>query len=766
MAETKQRAGWPAWLVGLLLGGATLALYARACGLDFINFDDDYYVTRNAHVQQGLGAGLRWAFLSREAVNWHPVTWLSLQLDASLYGPESAWGFHLTNVLLHAGNTVLLFWLLLRMTGALWCSATAAAFFGLHPVHVEAVAWVTSRKDVLSTLFWLLTLAAYLRYARRPGVGRYLLVVLLFALGLMAKQMLVTLPFALLLLDYWPLRRWPAAADAPTPYAPASWRWLLLEKVPLLALVVPACLLTLWAQAPIIKTLSDWTAYDRIANVLLSYVRYLRMAVWPAGLAILYPLPRYVPLWQPLAALGLLAALTAGLLWAGRSRHYFAVGWLWFLGTLVPVIGLVQNGPQALADRYAYVPFIGLYIAVVWAVAEAWGAARQRAVGLLAGGALACCAVLSLQQLGNWRDSETLWRHVVAVTADNPGAHTMLGKTLLDKGEPVEAVPQFEAALRLEPDNVANLTNLAVALDLTGRLDEAAASLERSLRLRPDHAPTHSNLGSIRERQGRFAEALRHFTTALELDAHLPQAGVSRARVLARLGEFREARRQLDRLLEEEPGSAEVHIELGRLLRQQRRFAEAVAAYDRALELQPEHVEAWNARGFALEGLDRFGEAAACYRRAIELRPGVLLYHLNLAYAEAAGGQGAAAAERFRAAFALAPDWPAAVLAEARALASHPQAERRDGALALRSATLVCQATHDQVPEALDAQAAAYAELGRFDEAVARQRKALALLGQEVPPALRAAVEGRLHLYEQRRPYRQGPPTTGGAQQD
>ncbi len=768
MAQTKPRDRYPAWLVGLLLGGAVLALYSRACGteLDFINFDDDDYVTTNIHVQQGLTVdGLCWAMTSLEQVNWHPLTWMSLQLDTQLFGTAPA-GYHRTNVLLHVCNTVLLFWLLQHMTGAVWCSAAVAAFFGLHPVHVEAVAWVTARKDVLSTFFWLLTIAAYLWYAKRPTLVRYVLVMLLFALGLMAKQMLVTLPATLLLLDYWPLRRWPGTSTPATAYAPASLRWLLLEKLPLLALVIPASLLTLKAQSSIIHALSDYTVYDRVANSLVSYVRYLRMAIWPTDLTILYPLPRQsLPLWEPLAAFGLLAALTIGLLRASRSRRYLVVGWFWFLGTLVPVIGLVQNGPQALADRYAYVPYIGLYIVVVWAVAEVCTHDnRRQAAALLAGIALACCMVLSWEQLDYWRDSETLWRHALVATPDSGGAHTMLAKTLLDKHEFPEAVEQFQAALRQAPDNVANLGNIAVALGTLGRLDEAAIHLERSLQLRPDHAFTHFNLGSIRDRQGRLPEALQQYTTALELDPHLTQAAVSRASVLARLGEFAQARLQLDLLLADDPQSAALHIELGRLLRQQSQFAEAVACYDRALELKPDYVEAWNGKGVALEGLGRFQEAAICYRRAIDQRPKDLLYRLNLAYVESASGHVSEAAEQFRAAFELQPNWPAGALAEAWTLATHPEARRRDGALALRTATLVCQATNDQIPQAIDVQAAAYAELGQFDQAVVKQRKVLAMLGPEVRPATRTELTERLHLYERRQPYRQdlpGMPTRG-----
>jgi len=747
----------PVWLVGLLLGGAVLALYSQATKLGFINFDDDDYVINNPHVQRGLTLeGVSWALTSLEQVNWHPLTWISLELDTQLFGREPA-GYHRTNVLLHAANTLLLFWLLQKMTGAPWRSALVAAFFGLHPVHVEAVAWVTARKDVLSTFFGLLAMAAYLGYARRPSIGRYALVAAPFALSLMAKQMLVTLPAVLLLLDYWPLKRWPAELSATaSTYQRASSRWLLLEKLPLLALAIPACWLTLAAQAPIIHSLADYTLYDRVSNALVSYGQYLRMAIWPTDLAILYPLPRRLPLAQPLAAFGLLSTLTVGLLGFGRRRRYLAVGWLWFLGTLVPVIGIVQNGPQAMADRYAYVPFIGLYIIVVWGVADACSCERRRRAAVVAAGAaLVGCFVVSWRQFDYWQGSEALWRHALAATTDNAGAHTMLAKTLLDQREYPEAIEQFEASLKLEADNVANLGNIAVALTMLGQLDRAAAYLERSLRIRPNHAFTHFNLGSVYERQERFAEALKQYEAALELDPDLTQAGVNRASLLARQGDFALARRQLDSLLARSPQSAALHAELGRLYRQQHRFVEAIACYDRALELQPDSDEAWNGKGFALESLGRFAEAANCYRQAVSRRPQELLYRLNLASAQLACGDDAAADEQFRAAFELQPGWALAALAEAWTRATHPNAGRRDGTLALRSATLVCKASNDRMPQAIDVQAAAYAELGQFDRARDRQSKVLSMLGPGAPPALRNELAGRLHLYERNQPYRQ-----------
>jgi tetratricopeptide (TPR) repeat protein len=763
----------------LALAAAVLATYARTWGkdFDFINYDDDYYVTDNPHVQAGLTAeGLRWAFSSLfDADSWHPLTWLSLQLDAQLFGTPAA-GYHRTNVLLHAANTVLLFWLLKRLTGAVWPSAAVAAFFGLHPAHVEAVAWVTARKDVLSTHFWLLATIAYTWYVERPGVGRYLLLLLFFALGLMAKPMLVTLPAVLLLLDYWPLAR-----------RQNSLRRLLLEKLPLMALVIPVVLLTLWSQPAGARAPTGVTPFDRVANALVSYVEYLRIAFWPVDLAILYPHPSAAPpAWQAVAAGVLLAALTCAFVRSGRTRGYFAVGWLWFLGTLVPVIGLVQHvgmsGPGALADRYTYVPYIGLFIVPAWAVADFCGRESRRMIFAagLAGAALAWCLVLTWRQIDTWRDSEALWRHALAVTKNNSGAHAMLGKALADRGRTAGAVEQFEEALCLDPDNPTTHVNLAVALAALGKLDRAATHLERSLQLRPGEAVTpsgpdtaaeaakrlppierrqlaltHFNLGSVREQQGRPREAAAEYEIAFAFDPQLTEAGVSLAESLTQRGAFEQARQQLDRMLESKPPPPRLHLvhaALGRLFKRQGKLAEALECYDRALQMHEDFAEAWNNKGAALEWLGRAEEAAECYGRAVALRPNEVAYHLNLGYAQYLCGAEESAQVQYRAALHLQPNWPASALAEAWARATHPDASRRDGKLALRMATLVSQATDDQLRLTLEARAAAHAELGQFDEAVMWQRRAVE---RGADPALRAAAIQRLHLYEHCQPYRE-----------
>jgi tetratricopeptide (TPR) repeat protein len=750
----------------LLLAGAVLAVYSRTWGADFefVNYDDDYYVTANAHVQSGLTAdGLRWAFTSLDAFNWHPLTWLSLQLDAQWFG-ISASGFHRTNALLQAATTVLLFWLLKRITGSMWCSAAAAAFFGLHPAHVESVAWVTARKDVLSTPFWLLTTAAYAWYAERPAVSRYFSVMLLLPLGLMAKPMLVTLPATLLLLDYWPLRRWPYPVlgdESASRYMPASLRWLVLEKVPLFALVIPSALVTVRAQSWIMGTLAEYSLWDRVANALVSYVRYLGMLAWPVELAVFYPHPRAgLPLWQPLASGVLLVAVTACCLWAGRSRRYLIVGWLWYLGTLVPVIGLAQSGQQALADKYSYVPSIGVFIMAAWGGADlcARGQVRRVFAGILTGAALACCVFLTWRQIDYWRDSETLWRHSLAVTGSNGAAHAMLAMALAEKGQFLDAVEQFQLSLELTPDNPATHGNLAVALMKLGRLDEAASHLEQSLRLRPEAAKTHFNLGHVRQRQRRLPEAVQHYTDALRLDPHLTEAGIACARVLTDLGEFAQARQQLDLLLNSDPASPHLYTELGRLLKAQGKLAEALEWHDRALEKQPNYAEAWNNKGVALEGLGKLSEAAACYQRAVEQAPSQLVYRLNLGYVQHERGELAASAEHYQAAFQIQAGWPQVALAEAWALATHPDDRRRNGALALRTAKLVCQATNYQMLQGLEALAAAHAEFGRFDDAVAGQREVVARLPRDIAPQIREAAQERLRLYQKQQPYRQPEP--------
>jgi tetratricopeptide (TPR) repeat protein len=509
-------------LVCLALVLLTTAAFGRSLNNGFVNYDDPEYVTSNPGVKGGLSAaGLRWAFTASDVLNWHPLTWISLQLDYQLYRLRP-WGYHLTSVLLHAGSSVLLFLALRRMTGAVWRSAAVAALFALHPLHVESVAWVAERKDVLSTFFGMLALWAYADYARRPGVGRYLLVFAALALGLLAKPMLVTWPCLLLLLDYWPLGRLRRGGPVPL-------RLVLAEKLPLFALAAVSCAVALFAQGRggAIESLQEVPLGVRCANALVSYVAYLGMALWPAHLAPFYPHPGgALPWWQPAAAAVLLAGITALAAATAWRRPYLLVGWLWYVGTLVPVIGLVQVGDQTRADRYTYVPLVGLFLAAAWGLADlaAHRPALRWPVIAAAVLGLAACFVCTVRQVGYWHDSQALWAHALRVTADNYVAENNLGLALLQDGRPEEAEGHFRAAVRFKATYARGYANLGLALDEQGKLAEAAACYSRALEIRPDLAATHNNLGIVLGKLGRGDEAIAQLTEAVRLDPESAEA--------------------------------------------------------------------------------------------------------------------------------------------------------------------------------------------------------------------------------------------------
>jgi tetratricopeptide (TPR) repeat protein len=447
-------------LLGAALALLTLAAYLPTLHNGFVNLDDGLYVTGNPHVQQGItGAGVAWALTANVANNWHPLTLLSHLLDCQLFGLDAA-GHHATSLLLHLANVVLLFAVLRRLTGAVWRSAAVAALFAVHPAHVESVAWVAERKDVLSALFWLLAMAAYGRYARRPSVGRYLPVALAMALGLAAKPMVVTLPFALLLLDIWPLER-----------LGLGWKRLAVEKLPLLALSAASSLVTLHYQRTSLAPLGldPWSL--RLANAAVSYTAYLGKLLLPSNLAVFYPIPLAIPAWKVAGAVALLAILTALAVRTARKAPWLLVGWLWFLGTLVPVIGLVQVGRQAMADRYTYIPSIGLFVAIVWGIAGLVGE-RRAVLATAAAVVIALLVAGTWMQAGTWRDSVTLYRHALAVTPDNYLAHLGLAKALVAKGDGAGAAEQYRAALALRPG-----------------LIEARAGLEAVLHAEDPHHP-------------------------------------------------------------------------------------------------------------------------------------------------------------------------------------------------------------------------------------------------------------------------------------
>jgi tetratricopeptide (TPR) repeat protein len=650
----------------LLLVAVILAVFWQVKHYQFVNYDDDVYVTDNPHVRMGLQKeGVVWAFTAVHAGYWIPLTWLSYMLDYEVYGLHPG-GFHLTNVLLHLLNALLLYLVFRRMTGARWRSALVAGLFALHPLQVESVAWVTERKDVLSTLFWMLTLLAYLRYAEHPRTTRYLALLLAFSLGLMAKPMLVTLPFVLFLLDFWPLHRLgPSASPVVTkpgesgrsmvPFTPLSR--LVWEKVPLLALAATASVLAYFTQemGGAVRSLEGWPLNLRITNALVSYVTYLAKAIWPYRLAVFYPYPETIPLWQAAGAGFLLVAVSILVIRARHRCPYLIVGWLWFFTTLLPVIGLVQVGLQAMADRFTYVPIIGLAIMVAWGVPELLAPYRSRllVLGISASIVLSVLTARSWVQVQYWRNSSVLFEHALQVTQRNYLAHNNLGAALFYQGKVEEAIDHYYQAVQIRPDydrayfNLGNAfaelgnvnaarryyakapsfepaeahNNLGRALAIHGRIEDAMANYVEALALKPDLAEAHNNIGDALARQGKFAEAIEHFSRALALDPDLLEAHDNLGKALARQGKFAEAIEHFSEALTLKPNFAEAHCHLGNTLARLGKLDEAVVQYTKALGLKPDLAEAHNNLGVVLARQGKLRDAAAHFSEALRLAP-------------------------------------------------------------------------------------------------------------------------------------------------
>jgi len=574
-------------LISLLLLLGVWLVFGQTRHYQFVNYDDDRLIYENAAVTQGL-SGLRVAgvFTHLNAEDWWPLTSISHMLDWQLYGPNPG-GHHFTNVLLHALTVVLLFLVLRSMTGALWPSAFVAAVFAVHPLRVESVAWVTERKDVLSGLFFVLTLGAYARYVRRSGSGAsnangnhgtancrpwvsldYGCMALLFALGLLSKTMLVTLPFVLLLLDYWPLRR----LKLSTPDPPLlTVKRLVWEKLPLLLLSVASGVATLLAQQHVIVLGQrlDLSLFSRAGNALVACAVYLRQMFYPVGLAVLYPHPgTRLSLWTAVGCGVVLTLITVSVVRWRRQRPYLLVGWLWYLGMLVPVIGLVQVGIQAHADRYTYLPQIGLYIMVAWGVVDLCAAWRWRRVVLPAAAGMVLAGLLAVAhaQTRYWRDSVSLWTHTLACTSGNFIAHYNLGEALAQQGRLSEAISHFEQALLLQPDSADAQYDWGLMLGKQGNWPDAIPHFERALQLKPDFAKAHCNLGFALAQQGKLDAAIRHYERAIQL----------------------------------RPAYAKAHCNLGYLFLQRRQWNEAILHFERALQLEPDYVEARNNLAVAL----------------------------------------------------------------------------------------------------------------------------------------------------------------------
>jgi tetratricopeptide (TPR) repeat protein len=628
---------------------------------DYVNYDDPDYVTANSHVQTGLNwENVRWAFTSGHASNWHPLTWLSHMLDWQLFG-NAPGAQHLVSVGFHAANTALLFLVLRRMTGAHWRSALVAGLFGLHPLRAESVAWISERKDVVSGFFLLLMVACYRGYAGfrvaswqgfKRGLSWYGLCLICFTLGLTSKPMLVSVPFLLLLLDFWPFGRF-----GPDRCGLNQLPRLMIEKIPFFMLAVASSVITFLVQQHGGAVSTGLPFTERAANALVSYARYLLKTVWPADLSVLYPHPGHWPTWAVIGSGLLLVIVSFAALCESKRRPYFTTGWLWFMGALVPVIGLVQVGIQSMADRYTYIPCIGLFIAVVWGVAELaehWHLSRPT----LAFGSvlvLMACAVLCAHQIQFWHDSRALFQRAIDVTSGNylaynnlgfylsskgkleqakenyrksiainpayPDALNNLGYALAGEGKYLEAIPYYETALRTSPNHPDIRNNLGNALSEVGRLNEAIQQYELALRQKPDHADAQNDLGIALAMQGKLEEALTHFRLAIRARPNYAGAHSNLGNALAAEHKIPEAIAEYQESLRLNPNDAQAHNNFGNALFEQGRVDESIQQYIEALKLNPNNPQTHFNLAIALSKQDRKSEAAAHLQESLRLSP-------------------------------------------------------------------------------------------------------------------------------------------------
>ena len=673
--EGTSRKGWlrtkpHLWIsAGLVI--ATLAVYWQVGHHDFINFDDPDYVTENPNVQSGLTAkSIVWAFTTRHASNWHPLTWLSHMLDYQLWGMNA--GPHLlTNVALHCATTLLLFFILSHITGAVWKSAFVAALFALHPLHVESVAWVAERKDVLSALFWMLTTWAYVRYVEQPGAARYALVLVIYAAGLLAKPMLVTLPFVFILMDYWPLQRLSPARE-PRSGASSKKRGstgrdgrrglipLLREKIPFFVLVVGSGIVTFIVQQKYgaVAPIESLSLTNRISNALVSYAGYLVKMVWPENLSVFYPYTNALPGGEVAGSVALLAGITWLAIRQRRKRPYLLVGWLWYVGTLVPVIGLVQVGTQSMADRYTYLTFIGIFIMLAWGVPDLLSSWRPRksVLAAVSGLLVAGCMLLTFFQIRYWQDSFVLYEHALAVTSDNALAHNNLGTALFKAGKLQEAKANFLEALRINVNDAGTHNNLGAALGSEHKVDSAIVQYREAIRLKPAYADAQKNLGVALSEKGQLEEARTHLVEAVQLEPDAADVRENYASLLAKEGKQADAIAQYEEALRINPNTFEAHSSLAFLFANQGKFDTAIAYLSAAVRIRPEYADGHTNLGNLLAMRGKADSALSHFRVALRLNPALPLAHQGLASALSKQGKYDEAIGHFNEALKLNPN--------------------------------------------------------------------------------------------------------------
>ena len=637
-------------LICLALALVTFVAYSPVLNNEFITYDDGSYITENPAVLSGLSwASIQWAFNVGYSGNWHPLTWLSHMVDVSLFGVNPS-AHHLTNLLLHMANSILLFLLFQRMTKVIWPSFFVAIVFALHPLHVQSVAWAAERKDVLSTLFWLLTMLVYVRHVERPTKTRYLLSLVFFALGLMAKPMLVSLPIVLLLIDYWPLGRtkfaqWkkeqtPKKRDATQTRAGGmSPGFLLKEKLPFVGLAIVSSVITFLAQreAGAVAGTGVLSPDLRITNAFVSYIVYIGKTFWPSNLAFFYPHPaEHLPFWQAVVASLILIAVSVGAIMTAKRRPYITFGWFWYLVTLVPVIGIVQVGLQAMADRYMYIPIIGLSVMIGWGVPDFLKELNKRVLAFAVAVVAVSMAASTFVQAGYWRSSHTLYERAIEVTDHNWVAHTNLGVVLAKEGRVNDAMAQYRQALQIKPDYVEARRLLAFHLANGGKVDEAITHFREALKISPKDPEAHNNLGSLLARQGKIHEALSEYREALQSNPNYADARFNLGFFLSQQGQTSEAIEQYKEAVRIKPDYADARLNLGNLLIAQGKTDEAIVQYTELTRNNPDYEKGHFALGIQLAGQGKFREAIAQYKEALRINPNYAEVNFYLGQAQAA----------------------------------------------------------------------------------------------------------------------------------
>jgi tetratricopeptide (TPR) repeat protein len=670
-------------ITGLVL--ATIVAYEPVRNNGFIGFDDYDYIIDNPHVNKGMtGDSVIWAFTEQYKANWHPLTWLSHMLDCRLFGLNPV-GHHLVSLLFHIANTLLLFWVLKRMTDSIWASAFAAAVFALHPVHVESVTWAAERKDVLSGFFWMLTMLAYVRYAEQPNIKRYILVLLAFIMAMMSKPMAVTLPFVLLLLDYWPLERLNRSGGQETILKSVPPGRLLLEKVPLigLSMILSAITFVVQQSSGAVIALEKIPLDYRVANMFISYIRYIGKTIWPSKLAVFYPHPHIALSEAATVICGLiLVIVTIFCIDIGRRKKYLAVGWLWYIGTLVPVIGLVQAGSQGIANRYMYLPMVGLLIIVAWAVKDFVADRPRRRVAAASSAAviLICLAILTRMQVNLWQNSIKLFEYASNVTEDNEKAQTDYGIALAEAGRFDEAIPHLGEAVRINPTSYKAINYLGKVFFTKGKYNEAIECFSELIKQKKDTAEVYYNLAMALGMKGQYDESIKCFSKALEIDAGYP----------------------------------EIHKRLGAALLATGRSEEAVEQLNEALRTDPNQAVIYISLSIAYTRLNKYEQAIQNWTRAKELEPGSPYILSN-------------------------PGW---------LLATASDASKEDADKAIEFARRTCEQTGYKDAELLDVLAAAYAAGGRFDDAISTAKKALSEAQARNREDQAGEIQNRIKLYE------------------